>query len=269
MCGIVGYTGGRKASEIIYEGLKRLEYRGYDSAGIATLSGGEIFVGKKQGRVGVLESLIGGLDGNTGVGHTRWATHGKPSDVNAHPHCAGKFAVVHNGIIENFAQLKERFFCGVEFSSQTDSEIIVRLLNEFYDGDLLSALKCVADVLQGSYALAVICADFNGLAVLKKNSPAIIGYGKDGNFVASDCPALAGECSEITILEDGDIAVVSQDCVRIYDGDLKPAERGRIKNLATPASLELGDCPHYMLKEIYEVPASVERTCAGYFTVEK
>ena len=269
MCGIVGYTGGRKASEIIYEGLKRLEYRGYDSAGIATLSCGEIFVGKKQGRVGVLESLIGGLDGNTGVGHTRWATHGKPSDVNAHPHCAGKFAVVHNGIIENFAQLKERFFCGVEFSSQTDSEIIVRLLNEFYDGDLLSALKCVADVLQGSYALAVICADFNGLAVLKKNSPAIIGYGKDGNFVASDCPALAGECSEITILEDGDIAVVSQDCVRIYDGDLKPAERGRIKNLATPASLELGDCPHYMLKEIYEVPASVERTCAGYFTVEK
>ena len=149
MCGIVGYTGGRRASEIIYEGLKQLEYRGYDSAGIATLSGGNITVVKRQGRVNALENCIGDISGSTGIGHTRWATHGKPSDINAHPHSAGKFAVVHNGIIENYAYLKERFFKDVSFTSQTDSEIIVRLLDAFYSGNLLSAINQVGSLPKG------------------------------------------------------------------------------------------------------------------------
>ena len=268
MCGIVGYTGGRRASEIIYEGLKQLEYRGYDSAGIATLSGGNITVVKRQGRVNALENCIGDISGSTGIGHTRWATHGKPSDINAHPHSAGKFAVVHNGIIENYAYLKERFFKDVSFTSQTDSEIIVRLLDAFYSGNLLSAVNKVGSLLKGSYAIVVMCTDFNGLVVLKYNNPAIIGYGSGENFIASDCPALAGLCSEITIPEDGDIAFVTKDGVEIYDAGLNRVERPRLENLATPASLELGDCPHYMLKEIREVPASVEGTVLSYRTAE-
>lgn len=268
MCGIVGFAGARRASDIIYNGLKQLEYRGYDSAGIATLSDGKISSFKRRGRVSVLESEIEKLGGFTGIGHTRWATHGKPSDENAHPHVFGKFAIVHNGIIENYAELKEKYFGKVKFNSDTDSEIIVRLLDKFYGGDLVGALKKISLILKGSYAVAVICADFDGIAVLKRNNPAIIGYGDGENFAASDAPALAGLCREISVLDDGDIALITKDGVNIFDENLQGVVRERLVNLATPASLDLGGCPHYMLKEIREVPASVERTRLAYVTVE-
>lgn len=268
MCGIVGFTGKRRAAEIIYDGLIRLEYRGYDSAGIAVLTGGKIESVKKQGRVNRLSEEIEKLKGFTGIGHTRWATHGKPSDCNAHPHLCGKFAVVHNGIIENYADLKEKYLSGCAFSSETDSEVIAKLLDKFYSGDLLSAVVKVSKLLKGSYAIAAICSDFDGIAVVKRNNPAIIGYGKGENFIASDAPALAGYCKEITVLRDGDAALVTPEGVNIFDMNLQGVIRERLPNFATPASLELDGCPHYMLKEIREVPASIERTCAAYINIE-
>ncbi len=268
MCGIVGYAGSGRAAEIIYNGLKQLEYRGYDSAGIATLSDGKIYHAKRCGRVSALNGAAEELSGSVGIGHTRWATHGKPSDINAHPHLCGKFAVVHNGIIENYSELKEKYFRGEKFISDTDSEIIVRLLDKFYDGGFLSALKRVADLLIGSYAIVAICSDFDGIGVLRRKSPVIIGYGKDGNFAASDAPALAGICDKISVLEDGDAALLTRGKVEIYEGGSRAVDRPKRKNLATAASLELGDCPHYMLKEIREVPASVVNTCAAFQSVE-
>lgn len=268
MCGIVGYAGRRPAAEIIYGGLMRLEYRGYDSAGIATLSDGKISVCKKKGRVKALEGEIKKLSGSVGIGHTRWATRGEPSDINAHPHCEGKFSIVHNGIIENFAFLKEKYFKDGKFFSDTDSEIIVKLLNKFYDGDLTKALKKVSSLLCGSYAIAVICADFDGIAVLNRNSPAIIGYGEGEYFAASDAPALAGLCKEITVLREGDIALVSEDGVSVFDENMQGIIPVRIKNPATPQNSDLGGCPHYMLKEIREVPAAIERTALSYYSAE-
>ncbi|MDE6598017.1 MAG: glutamine--fructose-6-phosphate transaminase (isomerizing) [Clostridia bacterium] len=268
MCGIVGYAGERGAADIIYNGLKQLEYRGYDSAGIATLSDGKIHHIKRCGRVNALDGFAQKLSGKVGIGHTRWATHGKPSDNNAHPHLWGKFAIVHNGIIENYAELKEKFFAGVKFLSDTDSEVIVRLLDKFYDGDFALALNKVAALLTGSYAIVAICTDFEGLGVLRRKSPVIIGYGSDGNFAASDAPALAGVCKQISILEDGDCAILTRGKVEIFDSNLRKVQRAKKPNLATAASLDLGDCPHYMLKEIREVPASVVNTCAAFQSVE-
>ncbi|MDE6001779.1 MAG: glutamine--fructose-6-phosphate transaminase (isomerizing), partial [Clostridia bacterium] len=259
---------GQNAAEIVYGGLKRLEYRGYDSAGIATLSKGRIYHIKRCGRVSALDGCAAKLYGAVGIGHTRWATHGKPSDTNAHPHLRGKFAVVHNGIIENYAELKDEYFSGEKFLSDTDSEVIVRLLDKFYTGDFARALTKVASLLTGSYAIVAICSDFDGLGVLRRKSPVIIGYGADGNFAASDAPALAGICKEISVLEDGDCAMITRGKVEIFDGNLNAVERAKKPNLATAASLELGDCPHYMLKEIREVPASIVNTCAAFQSVE-
>ncbi len=267
MCGIVGYAGRRNAAEIIYGGLVQLEYRGYDSAGIALKDKGLTIV-KKQGRVCELKGYLSGMRGCVGIGHTRWATHGKPSDANAHPHALGKFAIVHNGIIENFAELKKQFK-GVEFYSDTDSEIIVRLLDRFYEGDILSALIKTASMLVGSYAIAAICEDFDGIAVIKRRSPVIIGYGKGENFAASDAPALAGLCDKISVLEDGDSALITADGVEIFDAEFESVYREPRPNFATAASLDLGGCPHYMLKEIREVPASVADTCAAFGEAEK
>ncbi len=268
MCGIVGYCGKRNAAEIIYKGLKQLEYRGYDSAGIAVVSDGKISAVKKQGRVANIEAEAKTLCGHVGIGHTRWATHGKPSDENAHPHSAGRFTLAHNGIIENYDELKSEFLSEEKFLSDTDSEVIVKLLDKFYSGDILAAVKKVTDMLIGSYALVIMCADFDWLIVTKRANPAIIGYGSDGNFAASDAPALAGYCKEITVLQDGDIALLTSDGASIFDCNLQGVIRERLVNLAEPASLELGGCPHYMLKEIREVPASVERTYLAYALAE-
>ena len=264
MCGIVGVTGLKGAAGVVYERLKFLEYRGYDSAGIASLSEGNFYLCKRRGRVYSLAADVKGLHGETAIGHTRWATHGKPSDENAHPHICGRFAVVHNGIIENYSELKEKYFEGVKFNSETDSEVVARLLNLFYDGDILSAVSRATKLLIGSYALTILCTDFDGIIVAKNKNPAIIGYGESGSFVASDAPALAGLCKESTILSDGAICLLSEAEVKIFDGNLNAVIREKVKNPAQPSALELNGCPHYMLKEIREVPLSITRTCDAY-----
>ena len=271
MCGIVGYVGNRNAYDILIKGLHRLEYRGYDSAGVALVSpSGKLNVYKSRGKVSNLEDYCKDKDttGGTGIAHTRWATHGKPSDANAHPFAAGKFAIVHNGIIENCLELKREFLSDSPFSSDTDSEVIVRLLDKYYDGNLLTTLKKVCSLLSGSYAIAVICADFDGIAAAKFKSPVIVGSGADGNFAASDAPALAGLCRDISVLEDNDFALITSDGIKIFDGELNEVFRPVRPNLATPANLELGGCPFYMLKEIREAPYAIANTCAVFHTAE-
>lgn len=264
MCGIVGVTGAAGAAGVVYKRLKLLEYRGYDSAGIASLCDGRFSLCKRRGRVYSLNGEIKNLHGSTAIGHTRWATHGEPSDKNAHPHIFGKFAVVHNGIIENHAYLKEKYFKGVTFDSETDTEIIVRLLHLFYDGDLLSAVKKTVSCLAGSYSIVIMCTDFDGLIVTKNKNPAIIGYGDGANYTASDVPALAGLCKEISVLSDGDICVLNAGGVSVYDKNLDMVVREKIKNPRLASELDLQGYPHYMIKEINEVPASVKKTCDAY-----
>jgi len=268
MCGIMGYAGKTAAAKIVYGGLERLEYRGYDSAGIATLDGGAISIVKKQGKVKTLGLYLDDLRGNIGIGHTRWATHGKPSDINAHPHAAGRFALVHNGIIENYSELKEKFLGGVQFSSETDSEVIVRLLDKFYDGDFLKTLNKVTGLLKGSYALLVICTDFDGIAAVKYKSPVLLGC-RDGEiFAASDAPALSGLCEKLIVPEDGDIALLTKGGIKIFDKDLHAVERKSILNHASAESLGLNGCPHYMLKEIRENPTAVQNTIEAFSGVK-
>lgn len=270
MCGIIGYAGGGNAAEVIYEGLKRLEYRGYDSAGAAVLSDGVISAVKRSGRVEKLESDLKRMTGGVGIGHTRWATHGKPSDSNAHPHSAGSVCIVHNGIIENYASIKAQLESrGHTFFSETDSEAAARLLDENFKGDILSALKKTADMLEGSYALLAIYKGGECIAVAKRKSPVIIGFGDGENFCASDEPALAGKCSYICSLEDGDFAIITKSEVKIYDWRLEPAERKKRPNTAVSASLDLGGFPHYMIKEIHEAPASIKNTAAAFCDVEE
>ena len=231
MCGIVGVTGVKGASGVVYKRLSLLEYRGYDSAGIASLDNGKISFCKRRGRVFSLAGDLKNLHGDTAIGHTRWATHGKPSDENAHPHTAGKFSVVHNGIIENYSALKEKFFSGVKFFSETDTEIVARLLDYFYDG------------------------------YIHKN-PVIVGYGKNCAYTASDLSALAGLCTEISVLEDGDTAFLTKHGIEFYNSEFERTERSKRENPAQSA--ELNGCPHYMLKEIREVPSSIIKTADAY-----
>lgn len=264
MCGIVGYVGAGRAAEILYRGLIKLEYRGYDSAGISTLSGGVIRTAKHGGRVSALAEDLGRLEGCTGIGHTRWATHGEANDVNAHPHCAGAFSVVHNGMIENYAELKEELLSeGAVFSSQTDSEVIVRLLAKYDDGDALAAVRRTVARLKGSFAIAVLCAHFEGLIAVRYKSPVIVGYGAGENFLASDVPALIGKAEKISVLDDGDIAVIRAESVVIYGKD-----GSAVKRAAMPVPLrdedELLDCPHYMLKEMRENARTVRRTVTEF-----
>lgn len=268
MCGIVGVTGVKGAAGVVYKRLSLLEYRGYDSAGIAALSNGEISFAKRQGRVFSLAGDIKNLHGGTAIGHTRWATHGKPSDKNAHPHIIGKFAVVHNGIIENYAEIKEKYFKGVTFNSETDTEVVARLLDLFYDGNLVSTVRKAVKLLRGSYALVIICTDFEGLIATRNKNPIIIGYGKDCAFAASDASALAGLCGRISVLDDNDIAVLNYAGVTVYDKNERRTERRKIDNPAKSAELDLNGCPHYMLKEINEVPESVIKTADAYICTQ-
>ena len=269
MCGIIGYCGEKSAAPEIYAGLKKLEYRGYDSAGVAVVGGGKLKLAKKRGRVSELEKHIAGLIGCTGIGHTRWATHGKPSDANAHPHAVKNFAIVHNGIIENYAPLKAALESrGARFSSDTDSEVVAHLLAENYSGDLLAALITVARMLKGSYALMAICSNGEEIAVACNKSPVVLGMSKHGSFVASDAPALAGVCDKICVLKDGDFALVTKSGVCVYDSDRKEVTREFTPNPAVSQDLELNGCPHYMLKELREVPAAIEKTAAAFSSVE-
>lgn len=267
MCGIVGYIGGSQAAPILLCGLEKLEYRGYDSAGVAVYDGTSLQVVKAKGRLKILSDMInGGKDvlGTVGIGHTRWATHGKPSDINSHPQVSdsGKFAVVHNGIIENYLALKELLVNkGVTFVSETDTEVIAQLLEYYYKGDILDAVIKVINKVEGSYALGIICEDDpEQLFAVRKDSPLIIGLGKDENFIASDVPAILDKTREIYRLNDDEIAVLKRSGVTIYntDREIVPKEPVHIDWDITAA--EKGGYEHFMAKEIMEQPKAVRDT---------
>lgn len=269
MCGIVGYVGDKKAASILYDGLKRLEYRGYDSSGIAVNDGFNIDVVKKKGKLehlkGKIKDNVNG--GTTGIGHTRWATHGQPSDKNSHPHsdCTNNFVIAHNGIIENFQDIKKYLIeQGHTFKSETDTEVIAHLLEENYENDVLSALKKTIEHLEGSYALTILNKkEPNRIYVARKDSPLIIGIGENENFIASDIPAFLGETKDFYILEDGEFAVIDQDNINMYDFYLNPKEKEIYHVDWDPEMAEKQGYDHYMLKEIHEQPDAVRRLMAN------
>ena len=266
MCGIIGYIGKNDAVPIIVEGLKKLEYRGYDSAGIAVYGKGGFDVVKQEGRLCALETRLAAnpLAGHMGIGHTRWATHGEPSDVNSHPHVGSqnKITVVHNGIIENYKQLKERLENkGIRFSSQTDSEVVAQLAEYYYDGDIMETVIKVVNRLEGSYALGIMCLDEpDKLIAVKKDNPLIIGVSGHGQFIASDVPAVLKHTDKVYYLGDKEIAILREGDVRFFTFDNEPLE----KPLETVAwsidGAEKCGYPHFMLKEIMEQPKILRDT---------
>ncbi|MBQ6529767.1 MAG: class II glutamine amidotransferase, partial [Clostridia bacterium] len=234
MCGIVGYIGENQAAPILLDGLSKLEYRGYDSAGIAIFNSGKINVAKAKGRLSVLDEKTSGgksVPGTMGIGHTRWATHGEPSDENAHPHVSksGRFAVVHNGIIENYISLKKRLEeKGFEFISETDTEVIAHLFEYYYKGDIMEAMIKVINRVEGSYALGVLCSDYpDQFIAVRKASPMIVGLGENENFVASDVTAILKHTREIYYLEDNEIVVLKKDGVKVYNMDREEVQKER------------------------------------------
>lgn len=271
MCGIIGYVGNdQQAVEVILDGLSKLEYRGYDSAGLAIVEEGRIFVDKKSGKLSNLkESLKEKVHfANIGIGHTRWATHGVPSDVNSHPHCScdGKVAIVHNGIIENYSTLKSELIeKGYKFISDTDSEVIAQLFSYFYNGDLLETIKKVKDKLKGSYALGIIHeAEPEKIVCTRKESPLIIGIGKNSNFIASDVPAILKYTRDVIFLENDEIAILERKKVRVYDKNLNSIEKSINKIQWDMEQASKNGYPHFMLKEIEEQPEVVNKTLEFY-----
>ncbi len=267
MCGIVGYTGKKQAAPILLDGLARLEYRGYDSAGIAINDGEKISVSKATGRLSVLcDKTDNGKSnpGCVGIGHTRWATHGKPSDANAHPHVSenGRIAIVHNGIIENYAQLKEMLMNrGRVFKSETDTEVAAQLIDFYYEGDIVEAVAHAARELEGSYALGVLCADEpNTIVGLKSHAPLIVAYGDDGNYFASDVMAVVKYTKTVTYLEDDEIAVVSGDGIKFYTPFMDEIKKDKCVVDWDISAADKGGYEHYMFKEIMEQPEAVRRT---------
>lgn len=269
MCGIVGYTGRQMAAPILLEGLSKLEYRGYDSAGIAIMHDQEISIRKVRGRIASLSELThDGKDipGMAGIGHTRWATHGAPSEENAHPHLSndGRFALVHNGIIENYLSLREDLINnGYHFESETDTEVIVHLIERFYRGDMREALIKTTNLLRGSYALGVICTEEPGkLYAVREASPLILGAGIDENYFASDVTALINHTRNVIYLEDGEFAELSSDSLQIFDCLGKTIEKKISRISWDVQAAEKGGYEHFMLKEIMEQPAAVKATIA-------
>lgn len=267
MCGIVGYIGSQQAAPILLDGLEKLEYRGYDSAGIAVLEGSEINVAKAKGRLKVLrEKTNNGQDvkGVIGIGHTRWATHGEPSDVNSHPHLSqsGRFAVVHNGIIENYMALKKRLMSkGFEFISETDTEVIAHLFEYYYKGDIMDAMIKVIDRVEGSYALGVLCSDYpDSFIAVRKASPLIVGLGNDENFIASDVTAILKHTRNVYYLEDDEIVVLKKDGVKVYNTDKEEIEKEVFTVDWDVSAAEKGGYEHFMLKEIEEQPKALRAT---------
>jgi glucosamine--fructose-6-phosphate aminotransferase (isomerizing) len=269
MCGIVGYVGERNAISVLLDGLSRLEYRGYDSAGVAVISEGKVEVTKRKGYIRQLKNEVYDLncEGSVGIGHTRWATHGPPSKRNAHPHldCKGEIALVHNGIIENYLQLREELSRkGHSFTSETDTEVISHLIEEKYNGDLLKAVKEVVKVLEGSFAIAVISSKEPGVLVAaRKDSPLVLGLGEGEFILASDIPALLPYTREVVILENGEIARVEKDSYKIFSfrGEEKKKRIFRVTWDAEAA--EKGGYEDFMLKEIFEQPKAVKETIRG------
>ena len=265
MCGIVGYVGKRNAQDVLLDGLEKLEYRGYDSAGVALALEGGIRVVKSKGRLAELRKRLAVealARSGCGIGHTRWATHGEPSDVNSHPHSTPRVSIVHNGIIENYGVLKERLMAkGYTFESETDTEVLVKLIDSCYEGEPLKALRAALAMVRGSYALAVLFRDFQDtLFAVKRESPLIVGWGEEENFIASDIPALLKYTRRYSVLEEGDMAVVNADSIRFYNEFAEPVEREVLTANWDQEAAEKGGYPHFMLKEINEQPAAITAT---------
>ena len=268
MCGIVGFIGREQAAPILLDGLARLEYRGYDSAGVAVYSekNHALTVRKAKGRLQVLSDLIQGgaaVDGTVGIGHTRWATHGAPSDVNSHPQVSqnGKIAVVHNGIIENYVELKQFLISnGVTFTSETDTEVVAQLIEYFYEGDILEAVGRVLRRIEGAYALGILCADFpDQLIAVRKDSPLILGYGDGCNFLASDVTAIIRHTRKVGYMEDGEVAVLTRDGIQCYNHLMQPIEKKVSQVDWEIDAAEKGGYEHFMFKEIMEQPEALRR----------
>ena len=270
MCGIIGFAGKSEAVPVLLDGLSRLEYRGYDSTGVAVVSSsGELQVKKSKGRLSVLRELLDTqkpLLGNIGIGHTRWATHGEPNDVNAHPHTGqeGKIAVVHNGIIENYLEIKNSLIRkGIVFSSDTDTEVIVQLLEYYYrkKSNLMDAVYAVLNRIKGAYAMGILCSDSpEQMIAARKDAPLLIGYGQDGNYIASDVTALLAHTRTVTYMEDDEVAVITADNVQIYDRDRFLLEKEKHMIEWDVSAAEKGGYAHFMLKEIMEQTEAVHKT---------
>ena len=270
MCGIVGYAGREQAAPILLDGLERLEYRGYDSAGIAVLSeNAGLQVKKAKGRLKVLSAMVDGgrsVDGFIGVGHTRWATHGEPNYINSHPHTSehGKIALVHNGIIENYVEIKDFLISrGVHFCSDTDTEVVAQLLEYYYliSGDLLGSVYKVLDRIEGAYALGILCADMpDSFIAARKDAPLLLGYGEGCNFIASDVTAIIKHTRDISYMDDGEVAVVTADEIQVFDALGQPVEKQHSYVDWDVSAAEKGGYAHFMFKEIMEQPEAVRKT---------
>ena len=269
MCGIVGYVGNAQAAPFLLDGMSKLEYRGYDSAGTAVYEKGKIRIEKCVGRLDALRHKLEGRmpEGSMGIGHTRWATHGRPSDRNSHPHTdeSGDFVVVHNGIIENYLMLKEKLIAkGQKFSSDTDTEIVAHLFADFYEGDMEEAVKKVLKTIEGSYSLVFMCAaEPDKLICTKKDNPLIIGLGEGENFIASDIPAIIAKTRRTYIMSDGEIATVTKDGVWVQDINGTPITKKVFEVNWNAEAAEKGGFEHFMLKEIYEQPKAIKDTMRG------
>ena len=269
MCGIMGYIGPRQAAPLLLDGLRRLEYRGYDSAGIAVIKNGSMRVAKAEGKIDRLAGLLADepLEGSVGIGHTRWATHGEPNDVNSHPHTdpSGEFVVVHNGIIENFADLKETLKReGHEFSSETDTEILAHLVAKHYDGDLVDAVRAAVARAEGAYALVVLSAHEPGkIVAVRRVSPLVVGLGDGETFLASDITAVLHQTREFLIVEDGELVTVTANGASIEYIEGGPVERNVFHVDWDAEAAEKGGFEHFMLKEIHEQPSVIAETLAG------
>ena len=270
MCGIVGYAGREQAAPILLDGLERLEYRGYDSAGIAVLSeSAGLQVKKAKGRLKVLSAMVDGgrsVDGFIGVGHTRWATHGEPNYINSHPHTGehGKIALVHNGIIENYVEIKDFLTSrGVHFCSDTDTEVVAQLLEYYYliSGDLLGSVYKVLDRIEGAYALGILCADMpDSFIAARKDAPLLLGYGEGCNFIASDVTAIIKHTRDISYMDDGEVAVITADEIQVFDALGQPVEKQHSYVDWDVSAAEKGGYAHFMFKEIMEQPEAVRKT---------
>ena len=272
MCGIVGFVGTEQAAPILLDGLKHLEYRGYDSAGVAVYSPSRgLQVKKAKGRLEVLKGLTDegrNMDGTIGIGHTRWATHGEPNDVNSHPHLSqdNKIAVVHNGIIENYVEIKEFLLSkGVCFQSETDTEVVAQLLAFYYrqDGDLMMSVYRVLHRIEGAYALGILCADTPGSFIAaRKDAPLLLGYGKGCNFIASDVTAIIKHTREVSFMEDGEVALVTADSITVFDALGRKIDKEHSFVEWDISAAEKGGYAHFMFKEIMEQPDAVRKTVA-------
>ena len=269
MCGIVGYIGNKKASNFLVEGLSKLEYRGYDSAGIAVINNGSVEIRKHKGRLSNLVEELenNSADGTIGIGHTRWATHGEPSDVNSHPHqtSKGDITVVHNGIIENYSELTKWLKSeGYEFKSATDTEVIPNLIHYYYKGDLFEAVVKATERLEGSYALGVVCgAEPDKIVAVRKDSPLIVGIGNGESFIASDIPAVLNHTRDIYLLEDNEFAVLTNEGVNIFKANGEKINKEIYKVTWNEDAAEKGGYDSFMLKEIHEQPNAIRDTMAG------